>query len=169
MNKQQISNNIQKETEIKANFQAEQDKIQNFYFIIFYSNPQKDIVRCFFDDGSVKMTFVKSRFLDLVKPIVDSDLYIRICNACLDYGVYYILDRDNQKLRELSNINDEDPLLIKDIFSDARKDINGTVVSTKNIDEQYNRILNLKQKFYSPSHTNIGYSRRDYNKWGHKG
>lgn len=137
------------EKSLKEIEEEEFDKLNQFLFIVWQPNPQRDIVRITLDDGSIRMTMKRQKFFDIIGKILDDTLLFeaqkvkfRIKESLNTYGGNFFLDRYNLEFRELSEIakdlkisphelrtrsNNSEQLLLDKLYEQTKKDWNNVV------------------------------------------
>ena len=85
-----------------------EDQMQNFLFIIWFSNPLKDSVRIILDDASIKMWIKRDKFIKIMSDILNATLLpecqytlFRIKESVYTYGKHFYYDRTKNLFMEL--------------------------------------------------------------------
>ena len=60
----------------------EEKAIENFYFLIFYADPVKDLAYIWIDDGKVHLVIKRDKFYKLIKSIVGLKASYHVEKAC---------------------------------------------------------------------------------------
>lgn len=91
-------------------------QLEQFLFIIYYTNPMNDSVRLVADDGAIKMTLKRDRFIFLLNELlqprtVEMEKNFQRIKASLNtYGKWYYFDRTQNIFKELGELPREEQL-----------------------------------------------------------
>ena len=96
-----------KEIKTFAQIEAEAtEQLNTFVFVIFIPNPNTRSVRLWIDGGEIETYMGCDKFLDIINTTCGSSVRAKIEVACHEYGVPYLYDRQQDKLRELNELPD---------------------------------------------------------------
>lgn len=105
------------------------DALQNFLFMIWTSNPNKDMCRLILNDGSIKLWLRRDKFLSIMKDLLgptthelEYTLY-RINQSVLTYGNWYYYDRVNNDFREVGFVPDLEKINPMELIKETRKSL----------------------------------------------
>jgi len=79
-----------------------QAPIQNFFFLIFYSNPQREFVYIYPDGDDHKIMMSHTNFLDFIISLTGYAILPRIHEAISSYGTLWLYDRERNMVRRIS-------------------------------------------------------------------
>ena len=82
--------------------------IQNFFFLVFYSDPSRERVYVYPDGDEHRIMMKHDSFLDLIILLTGYDILPRIHEALSTYGTFWIYDREGNSLRRISMRNSDD-------------------------------------------------------------
>lgn len=97
--------------------------LTNFYFIIFSSNPTKDIVRVIVDEGTIKFLMKREKFLNLIERHLGRQMRDGVEPCLYEYGTFYMISRVESTLRKLSYKIEMEKINPAQIFKDCNKEI----------------------------------------------
>lgn len=132
----------------------EEKAIENFYFLIFYADPVKDLAYIWIDDGKVHLVIKRDKFYKLIKSIVGLKASYHVEKACQDYGTFFLFDRQKEIIKELSNCTENEKLQISKIH----KDIMQAIEDEKEKNKFQPKSLNNKNKSINSQYGFINYS-----------
>ena len=78
-----------------------EDTIQNFFFLIFYSNPIRSIVHVYIDGDEHQVILTHDRFIDLITTLAGYENISHIHEAISTYGTLWLYDRELNKISRL--------------------------------------------------------------------
>ena len=76
--------------------------IQNFFFLVFYSDPQRERVYIYPDGDEHRTMMNHERFLDLIITLAGYAILPQIHEAISTYGTFWIYDREQVTVRRIS-------------------------------------------------------------------
>ena len=120
-------------------FQDPADAMGNFFFIVFTSDPTRDRVKVWVDDGTVKLIMKRDKFYDLIARLIDHETSRRVHEACTTYGCFYALDRVNRELQKLHAASEHKHLNPAKDFMDKHNEIRK---NSDSLEAQYADSLN---------------------------
>lgn len=82
------------------------EQLNTFVFIVFVPNPNSHSVRLWIDGGEIETYMNTERFLDIIEKTCGNSVKNRIDVACHEYGIPYIYDRQQNKLKQLTELPD---------------------------------------------------------------
>jgi hypothetical protein len=112
------------------------EALQNFMFIIWTTNPNKDMVRCILNDGSIKLWLKRDKFRKIIKDLLGPTTHeleytlFRINESLLNYGGWFYYDRVKNDFREIGFQNDYEHINPMELINETRK----SIVSEKMVD-----------------------------------
>jgi hypothetical protein len=142
------------------------EKLSQFLFIVYYTDPTKDRVRLIVDDGSIKLYISREKFLFLFNELLQPRTmeieknYQRIRESLLSYGKWYYYDRMENIFKELLELPEKEKLKPNELFKNTSfiqeklnekfvavtKEYNEKVIDAAPIPKQSKNFIN---KFYS--------------------
>lgn len=75
--------------------------IQNFFFLIFYSNPSQDRVYIYPDGDEHRIMLSHSKFIELITSLSGYNVLTGIYNAISTYGTFWLYDREREKVQRI--------------------------------------------------------------------
>jgi hypothetical protein len=114
------------ENQILALVEKEGALLEQFLFIMFFSNPTTHMVKLIVDDGSIRMNINYEKFLFLLNELLQPRTmemeknFQRIKASLNSYGKWYYFDRVKNEFRELLELPEKEHISPKDLF--ANKD-----------------------------------------------
>jgi len=75
--------------------------IQNFFFLIFFSNPQLSRVYIYVDGDEHRIMLNHERFVDLIISLAGYDALPAIHEALSTYGTFWMYDRENNRVQRV--------------------------------------------------------------------
>lgn len=75
--------------------------IQNFFFLIFYSNPQLGRVYIYVDGDEHRIMLNHDRFIDLIISLAGYAALPAIHEALSTYGTFWMFDRENNRVQRV--------------------------------------------------------------------
>lgn len=90
--------------------------LEQFLFIIYYTNPMNDTVKLIADDGAIKMTLKRDRFVFLLNELLQPRTmemeknFQRIKASLNSYGKWYYFDRTQNIFKELGELPQKEQL-----------------------------------------------------------
>jgi len=82
--------------------------IQNFFFLVFYSNPQKEKVYVYPDGDEHRHVMSHDSFIDLIIAVSGYSLLPYIHEAISSYGTFWIYDRENSIINRIAMKGSDD-------------------------------------------------------------
>ena len=76
--------------------------VQNFFFLVFYSDPQKERVYIYPDGDEHRRMMTHNNFLDLVITLAGYAVVPQIHEALSTYGTFWLYDRENNYVRHIA-------------------------------------------------------------------
>jgi hypothetical protein len=154
------------DNQIKILLEREGSLLEQFLFIVYYTDPSKDKCKLIVDDGSIKMTISREKFIYLFNQLLQPRTFEieknfqRIKASLNSYGKWYFYDRIKNDFRELLEAPELEKLTPSELFKNTsmiKEEINEKFKATVNeynekvlskapIPTFQNTILN---KFYS--------------------
>lgn len=101
--------------------ESELSAIRSFYFLVFTSNPMKDRVTLFIDDGSIKVLMKRKAFIDLCVSLIGIQVQDTLAAALEEVGTYFLLDREHAEIRHLQPSSERDYLSVKTVFEESKR------------------------------------------------
>lgn len=98
---------MSEEKQVKTFAQIENEaaeQLNTFVFIIFVPNPNTRGVRMWIDGGEIETYMNTDRFLDIIEKTCGNNVRNRIETACHEFGIPYLFDRSQNKLKELTEL-----------------------------------------------------------------
>lgn len=95
------------EKQIKSFAQIENEaaeQLNTFVFIVFVPNPNSHSVRLWIDGGEIETYMNTERFLGIIEKTCGNNVKDRIDVACHEYGIPFIYDRQQDKLKQLTEL-----------------------------------------------------------------
>lgn len=80
------------------------EQLSTFIFIVFVPNPLRHNVHIWIDGGEFETYMETERFLSIIETTCGNPVRIRLENACHEYGVPFMYDRHENKLKELTEM-----------------------------------------------------------------
>ena len=139
----------EKSTVLSSNTQKEEYAISNFYFLVFTSNPNTDMVKLYIDDGSIRMIMKVEKLIKIIKELCSEKLSKYVRQACCSYGDFFILDRDKGTLVQLQPIIKNEKMYasqIKDMCSERSNSNELKTQYLNSLDACINNVLNSPVK-----------------------
>lgn len=139
------SKSNEKSTLLNSNTQKEEYAISNFYFLVFTSNPNTDMVKLYIDDGSIRMIMKVEKFIKIIKELCSEKLSKYVRQACCSYGDFFILDRDKGTLVQLQPIIKNEKMYasqIRDMCAEESKNNELKAQYLNSLDTCINNVLN---------------------------
>ena len=96
-------------------------ELEQFLFILYYTNPLRDQVKIIADDGTIKMTLNREKFIflfnELLQPrtIEMEKNFQRIKNSLNTFGKWYFYDRTQNIFKEMGELPQKETLKLKEI------------------------------------------------------
>jgi len=101
--------------------QAEFNAINTFYFMVFQPNPSKDRVKIWIDDGSLKVSMKRSKYIDLCVSLIGIKIQDNLSMALEEVGSFFILDRELGTIKHLQVGSEKEAFNVKKIFDENHK------------------------------------------------
>jgi hypothetical protein len=95
--------------------------IQNFFFLVFYSDPSREKVYIYPDGDEHRHMLTHERFLDLIISLAGHGILPQIHEAICTYGTFWLYDRENMKVRRLAMKGTDDLKTIQGQIQKALK------------------------------------------------
>jgi hypothetical protein len=154
------------ESQIQSLIEKEGALLEQFLFIIYYTDPTKDRVRLIVDDGSIKLTVPREKFIYLFNELLQPRTmemeknFQRIKASLNSYGKWYYYDRIKNIFKELAELPKKEHISPQDLFATSEpikekldehfkavvNKYSSEVIQKAPIPKQSNKIIN---KFYS--------------------
>jgi hypothetical protein len=154
------------EYQLQTLLEKEGALLEQFLFIVYYTNPAQDKIRLLVDDGSIKMSVSREKFLYLFNELLQPRTFEieknfqRIKASLNTYGKWYYYDRIKNQFKELLELPEIEKLNPSKLFENTsmiREELNSKfkatvdeynkeVISKAPIPKKQKTILN---KFYS--------------------
>jgi hypothetical protein len=126
--------------------------LDNFMVIFFEPQPHRDAVRVVLDDGLVKLTLNRDKFLSILAGLIDLNkehvryTYARVKEALCRYGGFYVYDRVKDEFYELQERPNFEKFSPYDLLEYSRAGLKPNPVET-NHKELIARNEALKDRF----------------------
>lgn len=75
--------------------------LSDFYFLVFSSNPSTQRVKVFVDEGKLKFTVTKERFLGIIEKYLGTKFRDTCMEPLTEYGTFYLISRKEGILKKL--------------------------------------------------------------------
>lgn len=111
----------------------EMESFKTFYFLIFSPNPPRDRVKVFIDDGSIKTSMRIDNFKKLCVSLIGIQIEDALSKALEEVGSFFIIDREEGKLKHLQLRHEKEDISVKQIFEENRKSFNSSDNPTDSI------------------------------------
>lgn len=154
------------ENQILSLIEKEGALLEQFLFIVYFTDPVRDRIRLIVDDGSIKMTIPREKFIYLFNMLLQPRTieiernFIRIKDSLNSFGKWYYYDRLKNKFKELLELPEVEKLNPSKLFENTSfikeelnerfhaivKEYNNEFLSKAPIPKKENAFLN---KFYS--------------------
>lgn len=102
----------------QQNVLTTEELLSDFFFLVFYPNPRKNIVRIIIDDGSIKLYTNTQKFIKIIEDIMNEKTAMIVKNCCETYGCYFVIDRCEGTVRKLNTTSDRNILSLKQLHND---------------------------------------------------
>jgi hypothetical protein len=119
----------------------EKQKLLQFLFLVFFSDPTRNLVKLIVDDGSIKMSISREKFLYLFNELLQPRTpeieknFQRIKAALNSYGKWYFYDRLKNDFRELLELPEIEKINPSELFKNTsmvKEEINEKFKATVN-------------------------------------
>jgi hypothetical protein len=107
----------------------ELEALNNFFFIVWTANPNKDNVRIILNDGTIKLWMRRDKFMKVMKDLLgptthelEYSLY-RIEESLHTYGNFYFYDRVNNEFKEVGFLPDFEHINPLDLIKEAHASV----------------------------------------------
>jgi hypothetical protein len=113
--------------------EQEMNAFNNFMVILLMPMPHKDAVRVIMDDGVVKLTLKRDKFLSMIMEVLDIDdprvrpNYLRIKECLFAYQGFYLYDKVANKFEELTELPNFQRVSPKDLRDSAVEQMKNSV------------------------------------------
>jgi hypothetical protein len=154
------------DSQIKSLIENDVELLSQFLFIVYYTNPTSDRIKLIVDDGSIRLSVSREKFVYLFNELLQPRTFEmeknfqRIKASLNSYGKWYYFDRIKNEFRELLEMPEKQHISPKDLFANKetiQAELNSRFVATVNeyndkvlskspIPKMNNKIIN---KFYS--------------------
>lgn len=101
---------------------TEQEKLNDFYFLIFTANPTRDNVKIWVDGDKLTMVMKRDKFYNIIEKLIDYDTASSVHLACTTYGCFYQLDRFKKTVQKLHPASIEQHLNPSEDFMKSYKE-----------------------------------------------
>ena len=107
----------------------EEDAFQKFFCLTWTPRPDRDRVNVILDDGLIRLTLQRDRFVKILQEILLIDRpgtdrnFFFIRESLRRYGGWYFYDRVNDVFRELVEKSDMEKIRPIDLLNESRKDL----------------------------------------------
>jgi len=95
--------------------------IQNFFFLIFYSNPQLSRVYVYVDGDEHRIVLSHEHFINLIISLAGYSALPVIHEALSTYGTFWMYDRENNRVQRIVIRGDDDIRTIQGQIQKALK------------------------------------------------
>lgn len=126
-----------------SDIKTDEEYLNEFLFIVWFPNPLKDIVRIILDDGSIKMTMKRDKFLKIMSDILNNTFLkecqytlFRIKESLNNYGGIYFYDRRENSFIEVKEKLDFNNINPQQIIIETRKNIALEKIKSNFVPEQ---------------------------------
>ena len=82
--------------------------IQNFFFLVFYSNPQKEKVYIYPDGDEHSRMMTHDKFIDLIITLAGYAILPQMHEAISTYGTFWLYDREKNRVSRISMKGSDD-------------------------------------------------------------
>lgn len=94
-----------------------QSEHKHFFFLIYSSNPTRDIVRMYID-GDISLTVMRHEaFIDLIINTVGYQIEAAVRETLNTYGTYWVLDRQNSTINRVAISGTDDIRNIREMMN----------------------------------------------------
>lgn len=153
------------ENQIQSLIREEGALLEQFLFLVYYTDPIKDRIRLIVDDGSIKLNISREKFTYLLNELLQPrDMFVeknfqRIKQSLNSFGKWYYYDRIKNNFKELLELPKKEKIVPSDLFavSPIQEKINEKFVAV--VQEYDNKVLSkapipkeqskIVNKFYS--------------------
>lgn len=98
-----------------------EELLNDFYFLIFYANPERNMARIYIDDGTIKLWMNIGRFVQAMGLIMNEEIAQAVKTACTTYGCFYLIDRCENNIKKLNIKSETNIINIKQLHQDIEK------------------------------------------------
>ena len=107
--------------EIKTE-QQEQDALNQFYTLIFKTNPMTNYVKIWIASEDMTLYMKQSKFIKIIEELLGYDFKSKVEYACMEYGGFYYIDRQKKEIKSLSMTAVDYRVTPKEMYNAAMKD-----------------------------------------------
>lgn len=128
--------------------QKEEQGFSQAYVYVWTSNPTRERVRVILDDGLIKMSLHREKFLNLLANVIDIDKpgtnynYFKIKESVYRYGGWYFYDKVNDDFRELGEKVNFEVIRPIELLSESRKSL-----VHENLHQQFSNLNRINEDF----------------------
>lgn len=91
------------------------ESLSSFYFLAFRTNPVRQSVKIWIDDGSISFYMKYDKFFKIISELCNDIMRKRVQSYCSTYGEMYLIDRDKQTITQLNPKSEIKNLTAKEI------------------------------------------------------
>jgi len=129
--------------------------IQNFFFLVFYSDPQRERVYIYPDGDEHKRMMRHDAFLDLIVTLAGYAILPQIHEALSTYGTFWLYDRERGMVRRIAMKGTDD---LKTIQGQIQK------VLARETAPEHNPINPAEDLAFTPVDVNIPQGRNPFDR-----